>query len=86
MTTTTPRRPRTTFCVWFIRTIWVTTGYVGYHCILRTLPDAWHTQLPIDCFAEDLSISINQFFDLRQPGVTVSADIAQLLDFPVGKL
>ena len=29
---------------------------------------------------------INQFFSIRQPGITVSANVAQLLAFPAGKL
>jgi len=29
---------------------------------------------------------INQFFSIRQPGISVSADVAQLLAFPAGKL
>ena len=29
---------------------------------------------------------INQFFSIRQPGITVTANVAQLLAFPAGKL
>ncbi len=28
---------------------------------------------------------INQFFSIRQPGITVSSNVAQLLAYPVGK-
>jgi len=36
----------------------------------------------INCFRA----FINQFFSIRQPGITVTANVAQLLAFPAGKL
>ena len=41
-----------------------------------------YTYLPIDC----LRGFINQFFSIRQPGIAVTANVAQLLAFPAGKL
>ena len=47
----------------------------------RTLGIPAHVSL-IDRF----SGFINQFFSIRQPGITVTANVAQLLAFPAGKL
>ena len=50
-----------------------------------TLPEARH---PSRTFADwQLRRAfINQFFSIRQPGITVTANVAQLLAFPAGKL
>ena len=40
--------------------------------------------LLIGCFPS--RAFINQFFSIRQPGITVAANVAQLLAFPAGKL
>lgn len=45
-------------------------------------PGILDAQLLTECFRG----FINQFFSVRQPGITVSANVAQLLAFPVGKL
>jgi hypothetical protein len=76
-----PTMPASTFRAWFIGTIFVAAGYVDHHCILRTLPKRrpWRTFI-------DWPVSqgfINQFFSIRQPGITVSANVAQLLAFPL---
>ena len=78
-----PTMPASTFRAWFIGTIFVAAGYVEHH---RILPNrAWN---PWYTFTDPLSHRgfINQFFSARQPGITVSANVAQLLAFPAGKL
>ena len=81
-----PTMPASTFRAWFIGTIFVAAGYVQHHCILPSQgKPAWH---PLRTLTNRLSHRgfINQFFSIRQPGITVSANVAQLLAFPAGKL
>jgi len=46
------------------------------------------TRRPWRTYIDRLSLRafINQFFSIRQPGIRVSANVAQLLAFPAGKL
>ena len=79
-----PTIPASTFRAWFIGTIFVVAGYVDHRRILRTPPNAWYLRRT---FADRLFHRgfINQFFSIRQPSITVSASVAQLLAFPAGK-
>lgn len=77
-----PTMPTSTFRAWFIGTIFVAAGYVGRHCFLQTPVGTLGAHLLIGCFRG----FINQFFSIRRPGITVSANVAQLLAFPAGKL
>ena len=80
-----PTMPASTFRAWFIGTIFVAAGYVDHHYIPQALPNTRH---PWRIFSNQLFYRgfINQFFSIRQPGITVTANVAQLLAFPVGKL
>lgn len=77
-----PMMPASTFRAWFIGTIYVAAGYVDHHAS----DPAWRSPPP--CASADWKFHrafINQFFSIRQPGITVSASVAQLLAFPAGK-
>ena len=77
-----PMMPASTFRAWFIGTIFVAAGYVDHHCILPSRLALWRTYIDQTYHRA----FINQFFSIRQPGITVSANVAQLLAFPAGKL
>jgi len=74
-----PTMPVSTFRTWFIGMIFVAAGYANRDCIFQTLAHNFDDRLPYRAF-------INQFFIIRQPGISVSANVAQLLAFPAGKL
>jgi len=73
-----PTIPASTFRAWLIGTIFVAAGYVDRRGILQTSAHMFNHRLPYRTF-------INQFFSIRQPGITVSANVAQLLAFPTSK-
>lgn len=73
-----PMMPTSTFRAWFIGTIFVAAGYV-LHSPIAPCQRTSTNRLSCRGF-------INQFFSIRQPGITVSANVAQLLAFPAGKL
>ena len=78
-----PTIPAGTFRAWFIGTIFVAAGYVDHHSSgpCRTLGTP--------CTFTDCRLHrafINQFFSIRQPGIVVTSNVAQLLAFPAGKL
>ena len=73
-----PMMPASTFRAWFIGTIFVGAGYVEFYQALSILGAPFTDRLFHRAF-------INQFFSIRQPGIAVGANVAQLLAFPAGK-